>query len=54
MVDSIPKRVASFGGLNFFKPENDYHITRLGQNENGKNAYSAMDGLYNLNPFHNS
>ncbi len=52
MVESIPKRVASFGGLNFFKPENDFHIKRLGSNENGKDAYSAMGGLVNLNPFH--
>ncbi len=52
MVESIPKRVASFGGLNFFKPENNFHIKRLGSNENGKDAYSAMGGLVNLNPFH--
>jgi len=52
MVESIPKRVASFGGLNFFKPENDFNIKRLGSNENGKDAYSAMGGLVNLNPFH--
>ena len=52
MVESVAKRVASFGGLNFFKPENDYHINRLGSDDNGKIAYSAMDGLVNLNPFH--
>ena len=52
MTNSLVKRVASFGGLNFFKPENAHHINRIGTNRNGKKAYSAMRGKVNLNPFH--
>lgn len=52
MVESLAKRVASFGGLNFFKPENAHHVQRLGSNKGGKAAYSAMGGLANQNPFH--
>lgn len=51
MIDSPAKRVASFGGLNFFKPENEYHIKRLGKNKDGKQAYSVWGGLIAKNPF---
>lgn len=52
-VGSRAKRVASFGGLNFFKPENEYHMSRLGKDKLGRQAYRAMigAGLVNLNPF---
>jgi len=50
-VASKAKRVASFGGLNFFKPEYDYHIERIGKNSNGKSAYMTWGGLIGLNPF---
>ncbi|MBN2302535.1 MAG: Gfo/Idh/MocA family oxidoreductase, partial [Lentisphaerae bacterium] len=34
------ERVASFGGLNFFKPENAYHMDRVGPNpEDGRVAF---------------
>ena len=52
MTNSLAKRVASFGGLNYFKPENAHHINRIGKNKDGKPAYSAMGGPINLNPFH--
>jgi predicted dehydrogenase len=51
MVDSRAKRAASFGGLNFFIPENEYHIERVGENEEGKKAYRSWQGLIALNPF---
>lgn len=30
LTDSLPTRVASFGGCNFFRPENAHHIDRVG------------------------
>lgn len=51
MVNSFARRVASFGGLNFFIPENAFHIDRIGSQNNGKAAYSTWDGLVGLNPF---
>lgn len=39
-VDSLPTRVASFGGLRFFIPENKHHIQRIGPNpQTGLDAY---------------
>lgn len=51
MVDSMAARVASFGGLDFFIPENEKHIERIGKNKNGRDAYSTWDGPFCLNPF---
>ena len=56
MVDSKAKRVASFGGLNFFKPENAHHIERLGKNKDGVDAYRTWQHKSNkfgpsMNPF---
>lgn len=39
MMESLPTRVASFGGLNFFRPENAYHADRLAPHESGIKAY---------------
>ncbi|MEW5818382.1 MAG: Gfo/Idh/MocA family oxidoreductase, partial [Spirochaetota bacterium] len=39
IVESRAKRVSSFGGLNFFKPENAFHIDRIGKNEEKQDAY---------------
>ncbi|MCP4164592.1 MAG: Gfo/Idh/MocA family oxidoreductase [Chloroflexi bacterium] len=50
MVGSLPKRVASFGGLNFFRPENEHHIQRLGKSEEGRDAYCTWPGQ-SENPF---
>ncbi len=41
MIGSLASRVASFGGLNFFKPENAHHIERIGPRDDGKPAYST-------------
>jgi predicted dehydrogenase len=51
MVGSLPSRVASFGGLNFFRPENAYHMERLGKNEKGWDAYSTWRADGAKNPF---
>ncbi len=36
---SLPRKIASFGGLDFFVPKNAYHQQRLGKNENDVNFY---------------
>jgi predicted dehydrogenase len=41
MTGSMASRVASFGGLNFFKPENARHIERIGPHADGAPAYGA-------------
>ncbi len=51
MVGSRARRVASFGGLNFFTRENEHHIERIGRSGEGKEAYSTWRGLVKLNPF---
>ena len=51
MVESEATRVASFGGLNFFRPENAYHIERIGRNREGQPAYCTWRGSGNVNPF---
>jgi predicted dehydrogenase len=44
-------RVASFGGVDFFKPENAHYIEKVGKDENGKDAYCTWPGLVSENPF---
>jgi len=51
MVGSRPSRVASFGGLDFFRPENAFHIKRLGKNRDGKGAYNTWRDRPRANPF---
>jgi predicted dehydrogenase len=57
LIHSVPVRVASFGGLNFFKPENAHHVERIGKDKEGRAAYSTWQyfGIYTrehkLNPF---
>ncbi len=51
IVNSTAKHAASFGGLDFFVPENESHIERLGQNENGKEAYRTWSSTVQKNPF---
>lgn len=51
MTNSRAKRTASFGGLNFFIPQNEYHIERIGKDINNNSAYSSWPGLIKLNPF---
>ncbi|MCF6177366.1 MAG: Gfo/Idh/MocA family oxidoreductase [Victivallaceae bacterium] len=39
-VDSLATSVASFGGLNFFTPENSHIVDEIGLNKDGRQAYS--------------
>jgi predicted dehydrogenase len=41
MTGSLAVRVASFGGLDFFKPENAFHIDRIGPRADGRPAYTT-------------
>ncbi|MBF0245064.1 MAG: Gfo/Idh/MocA family oxidoreductase, partial [Planctomycetes bacterium] len=51
MLDSHPVKAASFGGTNFFTPENLHHQDRIGPNKDGKPAFMSWGGAINLNPF---
>lgn len=44
LVDSRAARVASFGGCNFFIPENAHYAETLGKNTAGDSAFMAMKG----------
>jgi len=50
-VGALPVRVASFGGLNFFTPENQRHIQRLGKDPEGRAAYQTWPTADRTNPF---
>jgi len=51
ITESIPLKVASFGGNDFFIPENEGHVQRLGKDKNGRDAYSTWPGTVEMNPF---
>ncbi len=51
LVGSLPTRAASFGGLNFFRPENRHHMERLGVDANGAQAYRTWPGIDLVDPF---
>jgi len=51
MVESRAARVAAFGGVNFFTPENVGYRERLGTDAKGKLAYGSWGGLVDLDPF---
>ncbi len=52
MVDSLPVSVASFGGCDFFKPENLYHMDRIGPNpQNGNPAFCDWPCRHHPDPF---
>jgi predicted dehydrogenase len=51
IVGSSVSKAASFGGLNFFIPENEKHMARLGTSPDGKSAYMAHCGGRMKNPF---
>ena len=53
MVGALPARVASFGGRDFFIPENVRHVERVGPNANGKPAYATWDVAEPCDPFTN-
>ena len=50
-VGARASRVASFGGLTIFRPENAGFMERLGRDKNGKPAYQTWGGMFGLNPF---
>ena len=41
MVGSLPVRVASFGGTDFFRPENAWHMERVGKSPDGEEAFMS-------------
>ncbi len=51
MTDSRPRRVASFGGTDFFTPDHAHHVDRIGPREDGAAAYGAWGGLVDEDPF---
>jgi predicted dehydrogenase len=57
ITDSVPVKVASFGGLDFFRPENKYRMDEIGPHENGIPAYCGWRNgeIYNrdnsIDPF---
>lgn len=52
LIGSLPVRVASFGGRDFFNPENAAYVERLGKAPDGRSAYCAPEGSPNtVHPF---
>ncbi len=52
IVNSLPVKVASFGGTDFFKPENADAVERIGPNpETGSAAYSSWPDPDRVSPF---
>jgi predicted dehydrogenase len=51
LTESRASRVASFGGTDFFIPENVGEIERVGKNPEGKEAFRTWAGLISENPF---
>jgi len=54
MLGSIPRRVASFGGTNFFNPAHQHYVEKIGKSPDGKDAFFAwgcMNGRTIENPF---
>ncbi len=51
MLESKAARVASFGGLDIFCPENSGVVDAIGPDSEGRPAYQTWPGTVNLNPF---
>ena len=51
MIGSRVQRVASFGGLRVFTPENAGFIDRIGKDDRGRTAYRTWPDLDPRNPF---
>ena len=51
LIDDVPVRVASFGGLDFFLPANIKHMRRIGRSPDGKEAYRSWPHPRGINPF---
>ena len=50
-IDSLPVKIASFGGRDFFTPENATQVERIGPNEKGDPAYSTWPDAKRRSPF---
>lgn len=53
MVGTRAKRAASFGGLNFFRPENAHYMRELGKDSNGYDAYCSWHAWSDFGPMRN-
>jgi predicted dehydrogenase len=51
LVGGLPRWAASFGGRDFFLPENARHISRLGEDKQGGPAYMTWPDPHRVNPF---
>ena len=51
LADSLPKRVASFGGLNVFTPQNKRLAQALGPDAQGRPAYEGWPASARVDPF---
>ncbi len=51
MDESRAKKVASFGGTDFFLPKNKKYVSRVGKDPFGGKAYMGWPSPFNLNPF---
>ena len=51
LVNDLPVRVASFGGLDFFTAANVRHIRRIGRSPGGQTAYRSWPNPHGVNPF---
>lgn len=51
IIGSLPVRVASFGGKNFFERANAGQMERIGLNEKGQQAYCTWLDPHRINPF---
>lgn len=51
MIDSIPVRVASFGGRDFFTPANRSHVERIGTGPNGEKPFEVWPDPDRRDPF---
>jgi predicted dehydrogenase len=43
MLETTAVKAASFGGCDFFKPENEHHVQRLGEDKNGNKAFQTWN-----------
>jgi predicted dehydrogenase len=51
LMEDRPVRVASFGGLDFFRSENRYHQQRIGDSPRGETAFESWADPHRVNPF---
>ncbi|MBE7157021.1 MAG: Gfo/Idh/MocA family oxidoreductase [Rhodospirillales bacterium] len=51
IIGSLPVRVASFGGTDFFLPKNEHHIQRIGPDAEGRPAYNQWPDPHRVGPF---